>query len=146
MTIVDRGSSRKQRKTVYVVVGLVLGVLLVAGYLLFRSARSNVEAEEKANILITRLVQEGARTPSQEQLVRLFGTDGGSICADPDAAFARATSEGGISGGGPGTRPVLPEGTLARGQLLVVEVYCPEKLAGFKNFLNQQGFSDVTGG
>ncbi|EMD24472.1 hypothetical protein C791_5840 [Amycolatopsis azurea DSM 43854] len=130
----------------YVVVGLVLGVLLVAGYLLFRSARSNVEAEEKANILITRLVQEGARTPSQEQLVRLFGTDGGSICADPDAAFARATSEGGISGGGPGTRPVLPEGTLARGQLLVVEVYCPEKLAGFKNFLNQQGFSDVTGG
>jgi len=146
MTTVDRGSSRKQRKTVYVVVGLVLGVLLLAGYLLFRSARSNVEAEEKANILITRLVQEGARTPSQEQLVRLFGTDGGSICADPDAAFARATSEGGISGGGPGTRPVLPEGTLARGQLLVVEVYCPEKLAGFKNFLNQQGFSDVTGG
>jgi len=146
MTTVDRGSSRKQRKTVYVVVGLVLGVLLLAGYLLFRSARSNVEAEEKANILITRLVQEGARTPSQEQLVRLFGTDGGSICADPDAAFARATSEGGISGGGPGTRPVLPESALIRGQLLVVEVYCPEKLAGFKNFLNQQGFSDVTGG
>ncbi|GAB3735291.1 hypothetical protein GCM10027598_61350 [Amycolatopsis oliviviridis] len=146
MTTVDRGSSHRQRKTVYVVVGIVLGVLLLTGYLLFRSARSNADAEAKADLLISRLVQEGARTPSQEQLVRLFGTDGGSICADPDAAFARATSEGGISGGGPGTRPVLPEAALVRGQLLVVEVYCPEKLAGFKDFLNRQGFANVTGG
>ncbi|MFD5094413.1 hypothetical protein ACFWMR_27685 [Amycolatopsis thailandensis] len=146
MTTMDERSNPKQRKILYLVVGLVLGVLLLAGYFLFRSAHSNVEAEEKANVLITRLVQEGARTPSQEQLVRLFGTDGGSICADPDEAFARATSEGGISGGGPGTRPVLPESALIRGQLLVIQVYCPEKLAGFQEFLNQQGYADVTGG
>jgi len=146
VTTVDERSSRKQRKTVYVVVGIVLGVLLLAGYLLFRSARSDAEAETKADLLITRLVHEGARTPSKEQLVRLFGTDGGSICADPNRAFDRATSEGGISGGGPGTRLVLPVNTLIRGQTLVIEVYCPEKLVGFQDYVEQQGFTGVAGG
>ncbi|OXM45325.1 hypothetical protein [Amycolatopsis alba] len=146
MTTVDERSSRRQRKTVYLVVGIALGVLLLAGYLLFRSAHSTTEAETKADLLVTRLVQEGARTPSRDQLVRLLGTDGGSICADPNAAFARATSEGGISGGGPGTRPVLPVSTLVRGQTLVIEVYCPEKLEGFQQYLEQQGFTSVTGG
>ncbi|MFC3454861.1 hypothetical protein [Amycolatopsis speibonae] len=142
MTTVDERSTRGQRKTVYVVVGIALGILLLAGYLLYHSARSDAEAEAKADVLIARLVQAGARTPSRDQLVRLLGKDGGSICADPNAAFARATSESGLSGGGPGTRPVLPVGTLVRGQMLVIEVYCPGKLAGFQEYVKQY----VTGG
>ncbi|WP_372661236.1 hypothetical protein [Amycolatopsis kentuckyensis] len=44
MTTVDEWSTRGQRTAVYVVVGVVLGALLVAGYLLHRSAREAAAA------------------------------------------------------------------------------------------------------
>jgi len=148
VTTVDERSTRTQRMVVYLVVGLVLGGLLVAGYLLFHSARATAEAEAKAERLITRLTQEGARAPARDQLVRLLGTDGGSICVDPAAALARATSDAGIAigAGGPGTRPVLTSGTVVRAQLLVIEVYCPAELAGFRQYAESLGFTDGTGG
>ena len=148
MTTVDERSTRGQRVAGYLVVGIVLGGLLVAGYLLFDSTRSNAEAEAKADRLIARLTQEGARVPARDQLVRLLGTDGGSICADPDAALTRAMSDSGIANGagGPGARPVLAADTVVRGQLLVIEVYCPDRLAGFQEYVGGLGFADVAGG
>jgi len=133
---------------VYLAVGVVLGALLVAGYLRFHSARATAEAEAKADRLVTRLAQEGARAPSRDQLVRLLGTDGGSICVDPAAALARATSDTGIANGagGPGTRPVLTADTVVRAQLLVIEVYCPAKLAEFQKYVSGLGFAGVAGG
>lgn len=124
MTTVDERSTGRQRVVVYLVVGVLLGVLLLAGYLLSRAARANAEAEAKADHLIARLAQEGARAPTRSGLVRLLGTNGGAVCADPAAALARATSANGIA-----TRLVLPRETVVRVQQLVVEVYCPEKLA-----------------
>ncbi|MEU0530213.1 hypothetical protein [Amycolatopsis tolypomycina] len=44
MTTVDERSTRTQRISVYVLVGLVLGGLLVAGYLLHRPARVDAAA------------------------------------------------------------------------------------------------------
>jgi hypothetical protein len=148
VTTVDERSTRTQRMLVYLVVGIVLGGLVVAGYLRHHSARATADAEAKADRLITRLTQEGARAPSRDQLVRLLGTDGGSICVDPAAALARATSDAGIANGagGPGTRPVLTSGTVVRAQLLVIEVYCPAQLAGFRQYADSLGFTDGTGG
>lgn len=148
MTTVDERSTRPQRMLVYLVVGVVLGGVLVAGFLLFHSSRATAEAEAKADRLVTRLTQEGARAPSRDQLVRLLGTDGGSICVDPAAALARATSDTGIANGagGPGTRPVLAPGTVVRAQLLVIEVYCPGKLVGFQEYAGGLGFAGVAGG
>ncbi len=148
MTTVDERSTRAQRMLVYLVVGVVLGGLFVAGYLRFHSARATAEAEAKADRLVTRLTQEGARAPSRDQLVRLLGTDGGSICVDPAAALARATSDTGFANGagGPGTRPVLAPATVVHAQLLVIEVYCPAKLAGFQEYVSGLGFADVAGG
>lgn len=148
MTTVDERSTRTQRMLVYLAVGAVLGALLVAGYLRFHSARVTAEAGAKADRLVTRLTEEGARAPSRDQLVRLLGTDGGAICVDPAAALARATSDTGIANGagGPGTRPVLAAGTVVRAQLLVIEVYCPAKLAGFQEYVGGLGFADGTGG
>nr|WP_225956704.1 hypothetical protein [Amycolatopsis lexingtonensis] len=133
---------------VYLLVGLVLGGLLVAGYVLFRSARVTAEAGAKADRLSARLTEEGARVPARDQLVRLLGTDGGPICVDPAAALARATSDTGMANGagGPGTRPVLATGTAVHAQLLVIEVYCPAKLAGFQEYVSGLGFAGVAGG
>ncbi|WP_410566946.1 hypothetical protein [Amycolatopsis sp. cmx-4-61] len=119
MTTVDERSTRTQRMVVYVAVGIVLGALLAAGYLFSRAAQETGKAEAMAERLIVRLTQEGARAPSRDRLVRLLGTDGGTICADPEAALARA--------GSPAARPVLPPEMLVRVQQLVVEIYCPEK-------------------
>lgn len=148
MTTVDERSTRAQRMLVYLVVGIVLGGVFVAGFLRFHSARATAEAEAKADRLVTRLTQEGARAPSRDQLVRLLGTDGGSICVDPAAALARATSDTGLANGagGPGTRPVLAPATVVHAQLLVIEVYCPAKLAEFRQYVSGLGFAGVAGG
>jgi len=148
MTTVDERSTRRQRMIVYLAVGIVLGGLLVAGVLLFHSARSDAEAEQKADQLIARLDQEGARKPTRDQIVRLLGTGGGSICADPDSALSHAMSDSGISNGagGPGTRPVLAAATVVRGEKLVIEVYCPDKLTAFQQYVDGLTFADVAGG
>lgn len=148
MTTVDERSTRPQRMFGYLVVGMVLGALLVAGYVLFRSSKTTDEAGAKADQLIVRLSQEGARAPSRDQLVRLLGTTGGSICVDPGAALARATSDAGIANGagGPGARPVLAADTVVRAQLLVIEVYCPEKLDGFRQYVAGLGFTEAANG
>ncbi|WP_370963831.1 hypothetical protein [Amycolatopsis sp. cg9] len=114
MTTVDEHSTRRQRILVYVVVGIALGALLVAGYGLFRSARSSVAA----------------------------------VCADPAAALARAASDSGLANGagGPGTRPVRAPGTAVRGQLAVIERYCPERLAAFHDYADRLAFAAGTGG
>ena len=44
MTTVDEWSTRPQRVSLYVVVGVVMSGLLVAGYLLFRPARVDAAA------------------------------------------------------------------------------------------------------
>ncbi|QKV73442.1 hypothetical protein [Amycolatopsis sp. Hca4] len=120
MTTVDEQSTRAQRMLVYFAVGIAVIGLLGAGYLHSRAARAATEtAEAKADHLAVRLAQEGAWSPSRDRLVQLLGKDGGAICADPEAALARANS--------PAARPALPPETLVRVQQLVVEVYCPEK-------------------
>lgn len=148
MTTVDERSTRRQRMILYLVVGIVLGALLVAGLLLFRSARSDDEAAAKADQLIARLTQEGARTPTHDQVVRLLGTSGGSICADPGSALSHAISDSGIANGagGPGARPVLTAATVVRGEKLVIEVYCPDKLAAFQHYVDGLTFADVAEG
>ncbi|KAA9163591.1 hypothetical protein FPZ12_008755 [Amycolatopsis acidicola] len=148
MTTVDERSTPRQRLISYLAVGIALGVLLVVGLLLFRSARSDAEAEAKANQLIARLNQEGARAPTQDQVIRLLGTDGGSICVDPNSALARAMSDSGLSNGagGPGTRPVRTADTVITGETIVIEIYCPDKLPVFQEYVNGLSFAEVTGG
>ena len=61
MTTVDERASRPQRVVVYVVVGLVLGGLLVPGYLLFRPARVNTGAVcAGPHVALVRAANDGA--------------------------------------------------------------------------------------
>ncbi len=143
MTTVDERSSRRHRVLGYLVAGVVTGALLVAGSLLYHSARSDAEAGAKADQLIARLGQAGARVPAHDQVVRLLGTDGGTICVDPASALTRATSDSGISNGagGPGARPVRSPATVVRGETFVVEIYCPGKLGAFQDYVRGLAFA-----
>jgi hypothetical protein len=138
----------RTRRTTYVVLGVVF--LLLAGVALFAfgSARSNAQAEEKADQFIAELSANGMRTPSKEQVVQVLGDDGGALCNDPSAALNRATLYGMLTNcaGGPGQRPVIADNSVLKGQLLVIKVYCPEELEKFTEVADGLKYADVAQG
>ncbi|TRW45516.1 hypothetical protein FJ693_09335 [Georgenia yuyongxinii] len=122
----------------YVTAVVLLIVLAVVALLTFRGARQTAEAQEKADQLIASLEDAGARTPSQEAIVSVLGTDGGAVCANPNDALSRSVLLAQLSNGaaGPGIRPVIVEQRLFQGQRLIMEVYCPQYLEEFQQFVD----------
>ena len=138
-------SSPYERRTIYIVCAIVFGVLIVVALLAYRSAESNEQAEEKANQLIAALEQAGARAPSQEQIVRVLGDDGGALCDDPDQSLRKSILYSQLvnGAGGPGMRPIIADSRVVKGQLLVIGIYCPDELPGFQEVVDNLKFDDV---
>jgi hypothetical protein len=122
----------------YVVVAIVVVAATVAGLLAYSSAKSTQKAEQKADQLIAALQKAGARTPSRDQIVRVLGDDGGAVCANPNQALTRATLNAMLTNGagGPGIRPVIVDRRVLLGELLIIQVYCPDKLPRFQQLVN----------
>lgn len=141
--------SRPRNAVVYWVAVLLLVVLTAIALAAYRGARADAAALTKADELIAVLADAGVeRLPSQEQVARVLGDDGGSVCADPGDALRRATLFAMLATGasGPGTRPVITDGVLLRGQLAVVRVYCPEHLEEVERYLDDLATDDVVTG
>jgi hypothetical protein len=146
MSTVQESSTRRERSTTYAVIAIVLVILLVIGLITYSAGSSSAEAEDKANQLIAALEKAGVqRTPSVEQVTGVLGTDGGALCADPDAALRKSILFEMLANGagGPGMRPVIADSRVIRGQLLVIEIYCPEELDGFRQFVDQLKYDDT---
>ena len=140
-------STRRGRSVVYIVAVLLLVVLAVIGLITFRGARETERAGEKADQLISEIESAGSTAPSREQIMRVLGDDGGAVCADPNEALSRATFQAQLTNGagGPGTRPVISESRVVQGQLLIIEVYCPDELADFQQYVDGLETSDANG-
>ena len=138
MTTVQERQDTSERRALYIVVAFVVVLLMVGGLIAFRSAKSTSEAQQKADQLISELQKIGAPTPSKEAVVRVLGSDGGAICADPNGALSRATLLAQLANGasGPGSRPVIANSRVVQGELLVIKVYCPDELADFQKFVD----------
>jgi hypothetical protein len=124
---------------IYWVAGGLIAVLIVIGLVAYRGAKQDDEANAKAEQLISKLQAAGVeRLPSTNQVARVLGTDGGSVCQDPHNALRKATLFSMITNGaaGPGMRPVITDSRLFRGQLAVISVYCPEELPKFQKFVD----------
>ena len=124
---------------------VLLVVLAVIALFTFHSARQTKQANAKADQLIAALQDKGARTPDRAQVARVLGTDGGAICEDPSAALRRATLYGVMMNGaaGPGQRPVLVDERVVQFELLVMQVYCPEKVSDFQKVVDDLEFGNV---
>jgi Tfp pilus assembly protein FimT len=148
MSTVQETQAPQERRTLYIVLAVVLGALMVVGLITFRSARSTAEAEEKAGQLIAELENAGARAPSQEALVRVLGDDGGAVCADPNGALSRATLLAQLTNGasGPGNRPVIANSRVVQGELMIIKVYCPDELEEFQEFVDSLNLDTTSGG
>jgi len=135
---ITESATYQQNRTTYIVAGIAIVALTVIALLTFHSGKTSQEAEQKANQLIVALTAAGARAPSQEQVVRLLGNDGGAACDDPNGALRKGVLLGQLMNGaaGPGMRPIISDNRVVKGQLLVLKIYCPDKLPSFQEFVD----------
>jgi Tfp pilus assembly protein FimT len=147
MTTPTEQQTGSERRLLYWAVAIVVGGLMVIGLFTFSAARSTQQAEERADELIAAIEERGATAPSQEQIVRVLGDDGGATCQDPNESLTRATLLSLLANGasGPGARPVIADSRAVQGQLLIIEVYCPDELDEFKEFVDDLETDEVAG-
>ncbi|GAA1496250.1 hypothetical protein [Paeniglutamicibacter kerguelensis] len=147
MTTPTENQSPRERTWIYVSACVILAAMVLWAILAFSAARETNRAEEKADELIVALHKAGAHTPDKDQIVRVLGDDGGATCANPNEALSRATLLSLLSNGatGPGARPGIADNRAVKGQLLIIEVYCPEELAEFKVFVDNLKTENLTG-
>ena len=140
--------SKRERNWIYITAWVILGALVIAGLVAFSSARETREAQEKADQLIAALEEAGARTPARDQIVRVLGDDGGATCANPNDALSRAVLLSQLANGatGPGARPVIADSRVFQGQLLIIEIYGPDELEDFEEFVADLDTDDVASG
>jgi Tfp pilus assembly protein FimT len=138
MSTPAENQSPRERSWIYITSLVILAALALWAVLAFHSARETQRAQDKADQLITALQNAGARTPDQDQIVRVLGEDGGATCTDPNKALSRATLFTMLMNGasGPGARPVVADSRLLQGQALIMQVYCPDQLEEFQKFVN----------
>ena len=149
MSTVEETSTQKDRRLVYIVITVALIVLLIVCLVLYRSAQSNQQAQEKADQLIAALQKAGVRAvPSQEQIVGVLGDDGGALCKDPANALRKSILFSQLTNGaaGPGIRPVIVDSRVFKGQLLAIQIYCPDKLPKFQQMVEKLKTAPVAGG
>jgi hypothetical protein len=149
MSTVEETATQKDRRVVYIVITVALVLLLIICFVFYRSAQSNQQAQDKANQLIAALQKAGVRVvPSQEQIVRVLGDDGGALCKDPASALRKSILFSQLTNGaaGPGIRPVIVDSRVFKGQLLAIQIYCPDQLPQFQQLVEKLKTAKVAGG
>ena len=146
MSTHQENQAPRERTWIYVTAVLILVVMGIWAVLAFSTGRENQRAEEKADELIATLGEAGARTPDKDQIVRVLGDDGGAVCADPNKALSRATLLAMLANGatGPGTRPVIADNRAVRGQLFIIDIYCPDELDEFQGYVDDLETDELT--
>ena len=148
MSTATESQTRRERTWIYYTSLVILGLMVVAALITFRGAKETRQAQDKADQLIAALEEAGARTPSRDQIVRVLGDDGGATCANPNNALSRAVLLSQLMNGasGPGARPVIADSRVVQGQLLIIEIYCPDELEEFQQFVDDLETDSVAGG
>jgi Tfp pilus assembly protein FimT len=149
MSTVEETATQKDRRVVYIVITVALVLLLIICFVFYRSAQSSQEAQDKAGQLIAALQKAGVRAvPSQEQIVGVLGSDGGALCKDPASALGKSILFSQLTNGaaGPGIRPVIVDSKVFKGQLLVIQIYCPDQLPQFQQMVEKLKTAKVAGG
>jgi hypothetical protein len=146
MSTASETQPKRERSMLYIITSVVLIVVGVVAVVMFLSARQEVQAEDKAEQLIQELEDAGVdvqRTP--EQVARVLGDDGGAVCANPNDALSRAILLDRIANGaaGPGIRPIITDERFLQGQLLIMEVYCPDEVEEFQQFVDELQLTDT---
>ncbi|WTW92238.1 hypothetical protein OG216_02110 [Streptomycetaceae bacterium NBC_01309] len=133
------------RRWIYVGSVVLLVGLLISGLVAYNSVRKTNQATEKANQLRSALAAAGLPQPDTDLIVRNLGTDGGLVCEDPGDALRQGVDRISLNNGaaGPGQRPIIGSGRVVQAERIVLQTYCPDKVAGFDDEINDLKFDDV---
>jgi hypothetical protein len=145
MSTVTETSDKRQRTWIYWTSLALLVILAIGGIVAYRGAKADREARDKADQLIAEIEKAGGTAPSQDQIARVLGNDGGAVCAEPNKALSRAVllAQLGNGAAGPGYRATIADSRLIQGELLIIKVYCPEYLSDFQEFVDDLKTDDV---
>jgi hypothetical protein len=138
-------TTESTRRITYILVGGVILVLLVVALVAWNSNKETQAANQKADQLIATLNQAGLATPDKDQIVRVLGDDGGTVCADPQLALKKTIMYGLATNGaaGPGLRPVIGDNRLVQAGVAVIKTYCPDELPEFPQTAEQFKTADL---
>ena len=152
MSTTDQGAAwtsqdpgKRDRMVLYIVVGFILVVLAVIASVAFQSGKDDSEAQDNAQQLITVLQDAGYPAPDEQAIIDVLGNDGGAVCENPGEALAKATLYSQITNGatGPGMRPVIGDADILRGQIAIMQIYCPNELPDVQSYINDLETGDV---
>jgi amino acid transporter len=134
-----------RRKWIYGAVGAVLGGLLVWGIIALPERQKDEEAQAKADQVIQQFEAQGFTPPDKDLLVNLLGTDGGNVCVDPASALNEAIHRISLANGAAhvGVRPVTVDSRIVQGELIILDVYCPDKAQQAREYLDSLEYDDV---
>ena len=141
------GESKRQLRWTYWMAWGLLGVFIVIGLFTFDTARDTRQASDKADEFIAALGDAGLPAPSKDQITRVLGEDGGALCEDPGSALRQSVVNMQLANGaaGPGMRPIQADtARLLQGELVAIQVYCPDELQDFQEYVDDLKSHDVT--
>lgn len=134
-----------RNRWLYWSIAIVVIALAVIGLFTYNTEKNNQEAIAKAQSLSQKFSAAGLAVPKQETLVRVFGTDGGAVCDNPANALGKATLIDSLFNGAGfvGRRPVIVDRQILRGELLILQTYCPDKLPKYQEFVDKLKTDDT---
>jgi glutamate:GABA antiporter len=121
-------------------------LLAVAGLVVYKHGKDNQLARARADEVIALFEVHHLVTPvSRNEVINVLGTNGGPACASPNGALTRALRNQQLSNGAAtvGSRPIRDSKQVVLGEQLVIQVYCPEKLPGFRQYVNAKKYYPV---
>jgi hypothetical protein len=121
-------------------IGAVVIVLTIIGLITYSANKDDREAQQKADQLTQKLQAAGLPVPAdQDVITRSLGTDGGAVCDNPATALGKATQNDMLTNGADfvGRRPVIVDLRILKGEALILETYCPDKLKSYQDRIDK---------
>jgi hypothetical protein len=132
------GAPRTHDWMYWVIGGVVLG-LVVVGLITYNGGKDDRQARDKAAQLTQKLEQAGLRVPQdQDIIINSLGNDGGAVCDNPGKSLGKAVLFDTLTNGASfvGRRPVIVDRRALKGQAVIMEVYCPDKLKQYQDAID----------
>jgi hypothetical protein len=142
----DRPTDSDSHRTMYWIIGGVVVVLCIIGLITYSGKKADAEAKDKAQQLTQAFEQAGLRVPQDETIItRSLGTDGGAICDNPGDALGKAILFDSLANGASfvGRRPLIADRRAVQGQLLIMQIYCPDKIQDYRDAIDDLKFDDT---
>jgi hypothetical protein len=137
-----------EHRFLYWVIGVVVVVLAIVGLITYSGKKQTEQASAKAQQLTQAFQQAGLRVPADQDIItRSLGTDGGAVCDNPASALGRALLFDQLYNGAAtvGRRPVIADTNVLKGELLILNTYCPEKVQQFRDKTQDLKLDDTLG-